>query len=158
MRFTRFTDLSLRVLMYVSARPAGELATVTEIAERIGWSRNHIVKVVHRMSCEGWLRTQRGRSGGLELALPATELRLGDIVRTLEGAEPLVDCAEPLCPMARGCRLPRALDRALEAFYAELNTITLADLASTGDFLPLFSMENVIPIAAERSEKARAEV
>ena len=65
MHITRFTDLSLRVLMYLCARPSQDRTTVTEIAERIGWTRNHVVKVVHRLSQEGWLATQRGRTGGL---------------------------------------------------------------------------------------------
>lgn len=59
MHITRFTDLSLRVLMYLCARPSQDRTTVTEIAERIGWTRNHVVKVVHRLSQEGWLATQR---------------------------------------------------------------------------------------------------
>ena len=50
MHITRFTDLSLRVLMYLCARPSQDRTTVTEIAERIGWTRNHVVKVVHRLS------------------------------------------------------------------------------------------------------------
>ena len=45
MHITRFTDLSLRVLMYLCARPSQDRTTVTEIAERIGWTRNHVVKV-----------------------------------------------------------------------------------------------------------------
>ena len=53
MHITRFTDLSLRVLMYLCARPSQDRTTVTEIAERIGWTRNHVVKVVHRLSQEG---------------------------------------------------------------------------------------------------------
>ena len=36
MHITRFTDLSLRVLMYLCARPSQDRTTVTEIAERIG--------------------------------------------------------------------------------------------------------------------------
>ena len=56
MHITRFTDLSLRVLMYLCARPSQDRTTVTEIAERIGWTRNHVVKVVHRLSQEGWPR------------------------------------------------------------------------------------------------------
>ena len=55
MHITRFTDLSLRVLMYLCARPSQDRTTVTEIAERIGWTRNHVVKVVHRLSQEGSL-------------------------------------------------------------------------------------------------------
>ena len=91
MHITRFTDLSLRVLMYLCARPSQDRTTVTEIAERIGWTRNHVVKVVHRLSQEGWLATQRGRTGGLGLDPQARKLRLGNVIRTLEGDDCLLN-------------------------------------------------------------------
>ena len=50
MHLTRFTDLSLRVLIYLTHNERKGLVTVTELAERFKWSRNHMVKVVHFMS------------------------------------------------------------------------------------------------------------
>lgn len=58
---------------------------MTEIAERIGWTRNHVVKVVHRLSQEGWLATQRGRTGGLGLDPQARKLRLGNVISNARG-------------------------------------------------------------------------
>ena len=153
MHITRFTDLSLRVLMYLCARPSQELATVTEIAERIGWTRNHVVKVVHRLSKEGWLITQRGRSGGLEIHPEARKLKLGAVVRRLEGDNRLIDCAEPPCTFGRSCPLIGVLADAQEAFYQTLDAYVLEDVAKPGAFAHLYSAvlpagAAVIPIAA----------
>ena len=57
MHLTRFTDLSLRVLIYLTHNERKGLVTVTELAERFKWSRNHMVKVVHFMSTKNWVQT-----------------------------------------------------------------------------------------------------
>ena len=85
---------------------------------------------------EGLLKAARGRSGGLALAKPAKEYNLGQIVRLSEGAEELVSCSEPPCPLlACGCRLRSALRRAEEAFFKDLESYTLADLIGRADGL-----------------------
>ena len=48
MRITGYTDYSLRVLIYVTAQ-GDRLATIQEIADRYGISKNHLMKVVHQL-------------------------------------------------------------------------------------------------------------
>lgn len=81
MHLTRFTDLSLRVLMYLTYRNRTSLVTVNELAQKFQWSRNHIVKVAHFLHLQGWIASFRGRSGGLKLAKDPSEYRIGEIVR-----------------------------------------------------------------------------
>ena len=64
--------------------------------------------------------------GGVALDKDPSEYRLGDLVRRLEGNESLFDCNEPACHL-EGCQLTHYYASALEAFYEELNKITLAD-------------------------------
>ena len=149
MHITRFTDLSLRVLMYLCARPSQDRTTVTEIAERIGWTRNHVVKVVHRLSQEGWLATQRGRTGGLGLDPQARKLRLGNVIRTLEGDDCLINCKDPPCNFGRGCPLIKVLNDAQNVFYEALNAYTLEDVAQHSVLAHLFALSStgkVVPI------------
>lgn len=146
MHITRFTDLSLRVLMYLTYTQRHTLVTVTELSDRFQWSRNHMVKVVHFLSLKGWINTQRGRSGGLSLANPPSEYRLGDLVRTLENQTALIDCFEPPCPIAEGCRLRVLLQDALEAFYEKLNETTLETLTQHPATNSLITTLNEIPI------------
>ncbi len=131
MHLTRFTDLSLRVLMYLTYRNRSTLVTVNELAEKFDWSRNHIVKVAHFLHTKGWIVSYRGRTGGLELARDPSEYRIGDIVRELEGGQPLLDCDSPMCTMFNGCQFREVKEEAYRAFYDKLNEHTLASMTDS---------------------------
>ncbi len=130
MRLTAYTDYSLRVLMYVALN-APERSTVSEIAGCYHVSRNHLVKVAHRLSQLGYLKTTRGRGGGIRLARPAHQINLGRVVRQLEPDLRLVQCFEEggkRCRIEPSCVLRRTLREALEEFLAVLDGYTLTDL------------------------------
>ncbi|GGX82914.1 RrF2 family transcriptional regulator [Vogesella alkaliphila] len=131
MQLTHFTDLGLRVLMYLTDEPRVAPVTIGEIAERFAVSRNHLVKVVHFMSQQGWLVTTRGKGGGLALARAANLYPLGQVIRQLEGVTELIDCAEPPCQLRGSCQLKGMLDEALQAFFSALDRYTLADAVRT---------------------------
>jgi Rrf2 family nitric oxide-sensitive transcriptional repressor len=129
MQLTRFTDVGLRVLMYLTqCRDRSAAVTIPEIADRFSVSRNHLVKVVHFMAQQGWVSTSRGKGGGLRLSQSADRYRLGDLIRQLEQQGPLIDCREPPCALDGACRLSGVLAQTLQAFYEALNGYTLADL------------------------------
>jgi Rrf2 family transcriptional regulator, nitric oxide-sensitive transcriptional repressor len=73
----------------------------------------------------------RGRSGGLRLARPANEIRLGEVVRSTEPDFALVECFATgnQCVITGCCRLPRLLNQALAAFLDTLDQHTLASIA-----------------------------
>jgi Rrf2 family nitric oxide-sensitive transcriptional repressor len=125
MRLKSYTDYALRVLMHLAARP-DRLASISEIARTYRISQNHLMKVVHDLRKEGFLDAVRGRSGGVKLARPATEISVGEVVRHTEGSFDLVDCES--CVIARACSLTGALHQARHAFMAVLDGYSLADL------------------------------
>lgn len=116
--------------MYVALR--GEaVSTINEIAERYAISKNHLMKVVHKLGALGYLETVRGKGGGIRLAKPADQINIGEVVRHTEDDMALVDCLHPsggTCCIRPDCRLRRALQEALDAFMSVLDGYTLADL------------------------------
>jgi len=54
MRLKTFTDYSLRVLIFLAARPQPR-ATIAEIADAFGISENHLMKVSHALAKAGVL-------------------------------------------------------------------------------------------------------
>lgn len=129
MRLTYFCDYAFRVLMYLAVKPERR-CTIREISAAYGISRAHLMKVVNLLTREGLVTAQRGPNGGLTLALPADQIRLGDVVRKTEEDVGLVECFRPenTCRLTPSCALAPALSRALRAFLAELDKQTVADL------------------------------
>ena len=129
MKLSLFSDYSLRVLMYAGMRADSFL--LDEVTAAYGISRNHLAKVVHSLAKLGYLATQRGRGGGILLALAPEEIRLGKLVRETEDQPFFVECFDPAtntCPISGNCRLKGILAGALNAFYATLDQYTLRDL------------------------------
>ncbi len=83
MQLTIFTDYGLRSLMFLAAQP-DKVCSVREIADHYGISRNHLVKVVHRLAQLGYITSSKGKGGGIRLACDANKLKIGDLVRKLE--------------------------------------------------------------------------
>ncbi len=130
MRLTHFTDCSLRVLMYLAAVPQRR-ATIAEIATAYDISAHHLSKVVPGLARGGWLATVRGPGGGIELALPPSQIVIGAVVRRSEGRDVPAACfaAEGApCRITPVCGLRGVLGEAVEAFYAALDRHTLADV------------------------------
>jgi Rrf2 family nitric oxide-sensitive transcriptional repressor len=129
MKLATFTDYSLRVLMYLAAKP-GERATIAQIAQAFDVSEHHLVKVVHALGRAGWLTNTRGKGGGLELAVAAADITVGEVVREAEGQPHLAECFEEhnACLITADCRLKDVLSDALKAFYAVLDDCTIADI------------------------------
>jgi Rrf2 family transcriptional regulator, nitric oxide-sensitive transcriptional repressor len=130
MRLTIRTDLAARVLMYCAMHP-DRIVRSSEIADCCNSSGNHLLQVVNLLQAHGFIDTVRGRAGGMRLARPIEEISIGQVFRAFEGAVPLAECfdeATNSCPLRPSCRLRTFLVRAEDAFYQELDKVTLADL------------------------------
>jgi Rrf2 family nitric oxide-sensitive transcriptional repressor len=140
MRLTRYTDYAIRVLLHLAAHD-DRTVSIQEIANAYGVSKDHLMKVVQELSKTGFVAAQRGRGGGLRLGRPASEIRIGDVVRQTEDGFQLVDCGS--CKVAPVCGLPRTLNEATAAFLAVLDAQTLdaivADQAAARRLLTLAS-------------------
>ncbi|MGD8925341.1 MAG: Rrf2 family transcriptional regulator [Thioalkalispiraceae bacterium] len=127
MQLKRYTDYSLRVLIYLATKP-DQVISINEIAEAYDISRNHLLKVVNGLVEQRLVRTFRGKTGGLQLARPINRINVGDVVRFMEGDHQIIDCHEPYCPILPACNLKRVLHEANQAFYKSLKAYTLEDL------------------------------
>ncbi|MBN2692317.1 MAG: Rrf2 family transcriptional regulator [Burkholderiaceae bacterium] len=129
MKLTQFTDYGLRALMVLASEPDRSFNS-KEIASILDVSREHLIKILQRLALGGYVRNLRGSGGGVRLEKQAQEILLGNVVRWLEDAQGLVECMRPdggHCNLTPLCLLRPLLSDAAEAFYARLNTATLAD-------------------------------
>lgn len=132
MQLTQFTDLGLRVVMHLAATAADSSPSTKLVAEQLNLSYAHTTKVVARLSELGVVTARRGRGGGLTITELGRTASIGWLARQLEGDEEVVDCeggGKP-CPLRSGCSLRKVLRDAQESFYAALDSVTIADLAT----------------------------
>lgn len=106
--------------------------TIHEIAVTYGISENHLMKLIHQLGQDGFVTTTRGKNGGVALDRPASQINIGEVIRTTEGNFHLVECFNSKkvgsCPIEGPCALPHILDLALHAFFEVLDQHTLEDL------------------------------
>lgn len=133
MRLTRFTDNALRCLLYLATTPS-RTVTVGEVAERMGMSADQLLKVIQRLVALGYVRTIRGRNGGVTLAKDAAAISIAEVVRATEPGFAIVPCFEPCntdCPLTGSCLLADVFAESLGAFFGVLERRTVADLVAT---------------------------
>jgi len=152
LRLTQFSNFAIRVLMYAALKGNAPSA-VPEIARAYGVSYDHLKKAAAELCRHGYVETVRGRNGGVRLAKDPGEIRIGEVIRQMEGDTVLVECFDPTtnsCPLIVACQLRVALQEALAAFFDVLDRYTLADLIRYPEQLsPLLGLE--------RNGNARAE-
>jgi len=132
MHLTRYTDYTLRVMMYLAVKQAdGGSATIDEMARGYGISRSNLTKIVNELAQHGFVETIRGRAGGTRLARPPREISVGALIRLAEKDFGVVEChAAPdvvNCAIMPTCNLRNWLRRAVDAFLGELDKATLED-------------------------------
>jgi Rrf2 family nitric oxide-sensitive transcriptional repressor len=130
MRHTKHADFALRVLMYLRVAP-GRRGSIADIATAHRISRNHLDKVVRRMSEVGLVATMRGRGGGVQLVRDPSTITVGDVMRTMEDDFAVVECLGPAryCRIAGVCGARSVFAQALRAYFEVLDGVTLDDIA-----------------------------
>ncbi|AFS53245.1 Rrf2 family transcriptional regulator [Leptospirillum ferriphilum] len=151
MQLTLYSDYSIRVLLYLAAKADGP-ATISEVAESYGISRNHLVKVVHNLSQSGYIRTTRGKKGGMVLGRNPKDISIGGLLRQTEPDFRLVECLQEEssgCPIDQVCSLKSVFRTALYAFLNTLDGFTLADITGNVGLLK--------PILIDRARSGKGE-
>jgi Rrf2 family nitric oxide-sensitive transcriptional repressor len=143
MQISRYSDYAVRVLMFAALKQPA-LVTIDEVAGSFTISRHHLVKIVHALGQAGFLATRRGAGGGFRLALPPEKIMLGAVIRLTEVTDTVVNCQDRpdvACRIFPACRLKRAFAEAGEAFFAVLDSRSLASLVRPkSELLELLSL------------------
>lgn len=134
MQLTNFTDFGLRALIYLASLPEGELTSITVVTETFDVSRNHMVKIINKLGQEGFIKTVRGKNGGVCLGRPADQIVIGEVIRSIEPFN-IVNCAPEFCHITPACRLKTALAKAKQAFLDELDQHTIQDMLTENNEL-----------------------
>ena len=129
MHITRYTDYSLRVLIYLAINQE-KISTISDIATSYDISKNHLMKIVQQLNQRGYVLATRGQNGGLKLNQPAADINIGSLVREIEDKNKLVECfgEDNKCVITPSCQLKQVFAEAQDNFFKTLDAYTLQDL------------------------------
>lgn len=129
MRLTDHTDYSLRVLMYLNQNK--RLVTLNELSEKVGVSKNNLIKVSNQLVKLNFIESSRGRTGGLTIKAETGQRSLKEIVVKTEPSFYMAECFSDQkcdCLYIKKCFLKNRLSVALNAFLDSLAQTTLNDV------------------------------
>jgi Rrf2 family protein len=131
MKLSTRARYALRMMVDVARHTeSGKPVSLAVTSERIGVSRGYLEQLAMALRNARLIRSVAGRYGGYRLALPASQITLGDIVEATTGPLCIVDCIDDPDSCERSadceCRLVYAL---MNHRIAEvLRAYTLSDL------------------------------
>jgi Rrf2 family nitric oxide-sensitive transcriptional repressor len=107
------------------------LVTLSELALKLGISKNNLIKVSNQLAKLNLIETTRGRAGGLLIKEETGKTSLKDIVIKTEETFYIAECFSKRkceCTFLPSCFLRRTLSDALQAFLNALAEKTLNDV------------------------------
>ncbi|MBB4183895.1 RrF2 family transcriptional regulator [Sinorhizobium terangae] len=144
---TKKGKYGLKALVDLARLEPGETAFINEIAQRNNIPKKFLDTILLELRNAGMLRSKKGPGGGYSLSRPASEIRIGHVIRTLDGPLAPIRCASRTayevcedCSDPETCRVRISMTTVRDAIAAILDSMTLAEFAGDGE-LPLEVIE-----------------
>lgn len=90
---TRKGKYGLKALVHLSSLPAGQLAFVGDIASGNNIPKKFLDAILGELRNAGFVQSRKGKEGGYRLARPAEEIKVGHVIRVLDGPLAPISCA-----------------------------------------------------------------
>ncbi|HTX67584.1 MAG TPA: Rrf2 family transcriptional regulator [Thermoleophilia bacterium] len=134
MRISSRCEYGLRAMVYLAGHDDGRPVPLPEIAAGENIPAPFLERILARLRESGLVKATRGVSGGYQLARPAGDVAVGEVVTALEGPLSLVGCVpdDGACERAESCASRVVWRRLDSAISGALNSITLDDLTRDG--------------------------
>jgi len=138
--FSTRGEYGVRFMVALARMDHGEPVSLTDIAEQEDLPRAYLEQIIGGLRDAGIIDSQRGAHGGYRLARPANEVRMGAVLKALEGPiVPMACLAEEgsPCNRAGNCTVSQLWSRVRDSVNEALDSFTLADLAAPGSPIAL---------------------
>jgi Rrf2 family protein len=133
--FTKKGKYGLKAMVHLAGLEPDELAQVAEIAETNSISKKFLDHILTELRHAGLVYSKKGKGGGYALARPAREIRVGAIVRALDGPLSPIPCASVTafrpcddCGDLKTCPVRLVMVNARNAIANVLDHCTLAEM------------------------------
>jgi Rrf2 family protein len=140
----------LKAMVHLAGLEPGAIAQVTEIAETNSISKKFLDHILTELRHAGFVYSKKGRGGGYGLARPASEIRVGAIIRVLDGPLAPIPCASVTafrpcadCDDVSACAVRMVMIEARNAIADVLDNRTLAELRAKTNSRELADMYHI---------------
>jgi len=140
MKLSSRTEYGVRAMIELAEAHGGGPVAVREVAEKQGISEKYLEQLFAALRKEGLIASQRGAQGGHTLAKAPGDIRVGDIVRALEGPIALCDCLangedDAVCHRMGECAAHPLWVKLQDGITSILDSTTLQDMiaGASGD-------------------------
>ena len=90
---TKKGKYGLKALVHLSKMPPGELAFVGDIAAKNNIPKKFLDAILGELRNAGFVQSRKGKEGGYRLAKQPSEIKVGHVVRVLDGPLAPISCA-----------------------------------------------------------------
>ncbi len=129
----------LKALVHLSSLAAGETKQAIDIAEANNIPKKFLDAILGELRNAGVVHSKKGPGGGYMLARPPGDIKLGFVIRTLDGPLAPIACAsrtayQPCedCEDVNSCAVRLAMVKVRDAMSDILDRLTLADMLALG--------------------------
>ena len=136
MKISAQEEYGLRCLVQLATIGAGDSLTLPQIATREGISTANAGKLMWLLNKAGFVHSTRGTKGGYQLARPASEIRLSEIIKVLDDEVISTHCESytgvlDSCVHKGDCGIRPVIVGLHEIVENALSQITLAQLVGS---------------------------
>lgn len=131
----------LKALTHLAGMPPGQPALVADIAAANSIPKKFLDAILGELRTAGFVHSKKGRGGGYVLARSPDDIRVGDIVRALDGMLAPIGCASKAfyrrcddCDPTRPCGVQVVMAQARDAISSVLDARTLSEMRTLGGF------------------------
>jgi Rrf2 family protein len=132
MKISLKCQYAVRALFALARRGGEGLSRVTEIAEKQDIPPRFLENIFNQLRQGGFVESKRGKDGGFFLSRAARDIRVGDVIRFIEGPLHPTGCGSESfagnCRFRGRCAFLRLWDDAEKALESVYDSTTLQDL------------------------------
>jgi Rrf2 family protein len=139
----------LKALAYLSTLEPGEKAQAIDIAKAGNIPKKFLDAILGELRKAGVVFTKKGPGGGYMLAHAAGDIKLGQVIRAIDGPLAPIACASrtvyqpcPDCKSVKACAVRFTMTKVRDAISDVLDRMTIADMVAIsegGNVTPMIS-------------------
>lgn len=136
---TKKGKYGLKALIALAQLPEGKTAFSSEIAARNRIPKKFLDTILLELRQAGFIRSRKGPAGGYSLLLHPSEVRIGEVIRVIDGPLAPIRCASRTayeecddCADPSACLVRRMMTDVRDAVSSILDKMTLEQITQAG--------------------------